>query len=61
MNQNIDLIKDEFLLCKNCHKKIMPIRENDVMIGVVYCTKCKNYFEIVIAQNEVFKCDLKIK
>lgn len=49
------MIKDNFLLCPTCNKKIQPINEHDVIVSTVYCHNCKAYYKIVIADGELIK------
>lgn len=49
------MIKDGYLICPHCHKKIQPIGEHDTIVTTVYCHNCKRYYKIVIADGELMR------
>jgi len=54
------MIKDNFLLCPDCRKKIQPIDERDTINGTVYCNKCRAYWKVVIANKEILKIEKRV-
>ena len=48
------MLKIGFLWCALCAKKIQPVNVEDVIKSVVYCSKCKTYFKVLIAYNKLY-------
>lgn len=43
------MIKDNFICCPKCGKKILKIKSNSIIKNVeLYCRHCKNKFDINI-------------
>jgi len=42
------MIKQNFLYCRKCKKKIMPIFKRDFICATVYCSVCKSYYRVKI-------------
>ena len=49
------MIKGGFLTCPDCGKKIMPIREHDIVSATVYCHNCAKYYRVNIVNGVIGK------
>ena len=47
------MIVKNFLLCKNCFKKIQLIYKDSIIKGYVYCHVCKSYFRVNIISGSL--------
>jgi len=56
------MLRDGYLLCPDCKKKIMLVRTSDTINGTAYCHNhlCKSLWHIIIADNTLFRME-KIK
>lgn len=53
------MIKNGFLLCPECEKKIQPVCDKDTINATVYCSNCKLYYKIVVANEELYYIESK--